>query len=196
MADDDTQNTGGTDNAANQDNTGQQSQDGGNQQQDSRDDTTRQQIADDVRQDAKDQGKTLTQAEVDKIVADRVARERKKFGDYDDLKKKAAEFDKIKESQKTELEKAKDRETALAVELQKYKVAEIRRAAASAAGLDPEFADFITAADEQEAEEQAKKLAERLKAKAPDLKQGTRTSPPPQRSRDDLLRGIAGFGPR
>lgn len=196
MADDDTQNTGGTDNAANQDNTGQQSQDGGNQQQDSRDDTTRQQIADDVRQDAKDQGKTLTQAEVDKIVADRVARERKKFADYDDLKKKSAELDKIRDSQKSELEKAKDRETALAVELQKYKVAEIRRAAASAAGLDPEFADFITAADEQEAEEQAKKLAERLKAKAPDLKQGTRTSPPPQRSRDDLLRGIAGFGPR
>lgn len=196
MVDDDTQNTGGTDDAANQDNAGQQSQDGGNQQQDSRDDTTRQQIADDVRQDAKDQGKTLTQAEVDKIVADRVARERKKFADYDDLKKKSAELDKIRDSQKSELEKAKDRETALAVELQKYKVAEIRRAAASAAGLDPEFADFITAADEQEAEEQAKKLAERLKAKAPDLKQGTRTSPPPQRSRDDLLRGIAGFGPR
>lgn len=195
MADDDTQNTGGTDDAANQNDNGQQSQDGGNQAQDQRDDTTRQ-IADDVRQDAKDQGKTLTQTEVDKIVADRVARERKKFADYDDLKKKSAELDKIRDSQKSELEKAKDRETALAVELQKYKVAEIRRAAASAAGLDPEFADFITAADEQEAEEQAKKLAERLKAKAPDLKQGTRTSPPPQRSRDELLRGIAGFGPR
>lgn len=195
MADDDTQNTGGTDDAANQNDNSQQSQNGGNQAQDQRDDTTRQ-IADDVRQDAKDQGKTLTQTEVDKIVADRVARERKKFADYDDLKKKSAELDKIRDSQKSELEKAKDRETALAVELQKYKVAEIRRAAASAAGLDPEFADFITAADEQEAEEQAKKLAERLKAKAPDLKQGTRTSPPPQRSRDDLLRGIAGFGPR
>lgn len=199
MADDDAQNTGGTDDAADQNVTSNQQDKNGGSKQDQRDDTTRQQVADDVRQDATDQGKTLTQAEVDRIVADRITRERKKFADYDDLKKKASEFDKIQNANKSELDKAKDRETALAVELQKYKVAEVRRAAASAAGLDPEFADFITAADEEEATEQAKKLAERLKASAksaPDLKQGTRTSPPAPRSRDELLRGIAGYGPR
>jgi hypothetical protein len=198
MADNDAQDQGGTtDQTPDKNNAGQQQgSDGG---QDQRDDTTRQdQIADDVRQDAKDQGKTLTQTEVDKIVADRIARERKKYADYDELKKKAARLQQIEDANKSELDKAKDRETSLQVELQRYKVAEIRRAAASAAGLDSDLADLITAADEEEAAEQARKIAERLKvpAKAPDLRQGARTSPPAPQNRNDLLRTIAGYGPR
>lgn len=50
--------------------------------------------------------KTFTQADIDRIVADRLARERGKYADYDDLKSKAAEFDKLAEQQKTEAEKA------------------------------------------------------------------------------------------
>jgi len=191
MADDDAQDTGGTTDQNDQNDDGQQQDTGGTDQ---RADTTRQQIADDVRQDAKDQGKTLTQAEVDRIVADRVARERKKYADYDELKKAASRLKQIEDSQKSELDKAKDRETALQVELQRYRVAEIRRAAASAAGLDSDLADLITAADEDEAAEQARKIAERLKAKAPDLRQGARTSPAAPKNRNDLLRAIAGYG--
>lgn len=113
----------------------------------------------------------------------------------------AAKLKEIEDSQKSELDKVKEREGALAIELQKYKVAEIRRAAASAAGLDSEFADLITAADEEEATEQAKRIAERLQAAAKqpgatNFKQGARTSPPPQRTRDALLRGLAGYGDR
>jgi septal ring factor EnvC (AmiA/AmiB activator) len=155
-------------------------------------------IEESVRQEAEDKGKTLTQAEVDKIVADRVARERKKFADYDDLKKKAAKLQQIEDGQKTEAQKLNDQLAAQSVELQELRVEKIRRAAASAAGLDPDLAEFITAADEGEATEQARKLAERLKANtkstAPDFKQGTRSTPPPTRSRDELLRGLAGFG--
>jgi hypothetical protein len=159
-------------------------------------DTSRQEHEQEVKQEAKDEGKTLTQAEVDKIVADRVARERKKFADYDTLKKKASEYDKFQDSQKTELERRDAELAAAQVELQAFRVGEIRRQAASAAGLDPELAEFITAADEEEATAQAKKLAERMKVndkRSPDFKQGARTTPPPQRSRDELLRGLAGF---
>jgi hypothetical protein len=158
-------------------------------------DTSRQDHEEDVKQEAEDKGKTLSQAEVDKIVAERVARERKKFADYEDLKKKASEYDKFQDSQKTELQKKEDQIAAQAIELQKYKVSEIRQAAAKAAGLDSDLAEFITAADPGEAEEQAKKLAERFKASAkqPDFKQGARQTPPPQRSRDELLRNLAGF---
>jgi hypothetical protein len=166
--------------------------------QEGRDDATRQQHEDDVRQEAEDKGKTLTQAEVDKQIEARLARERRKFADYDDLKKKATEFDKLQEGQKTEAQKLNDRLAAQSIELQELRVEKIRRAAVSAAGLDPEMAEFITAADENEAAEQAKKLADRLKPSgkqgAPDFKQGTRNTPPPQRSRDDLLRGLAGYG--
>lgn len=193
MADDDTQDSG-TDQQDN-DQQGQQQNDGGQQ---GRDDATRQEHEESVRQEAEDKGKTLTQAEVDKIVADRVARERKKFADYDDLKKKAAKLRQIEDGQKTEAQKLNDQLAAQSIELQELRVEKIRRAAASAAGLDPDLAEFITAADEGEATEQARKLAERLKANtkstAPDFKQGTRSTPPPTRSRDELLRGLAGFG--
>lgn len=193
MADDDTQDKPGADQQDDAQHD-QQQKDGGQQ---GRDDANRQDIADQVKQDAKDDGKTLTQAEVDKIVADRVKRERQKFADYDDLKKRSAKLKEIEDGQKTEIQKKEDQIAAQAIELQKYKVAEIRRAAASAAGLDPELAEFITAADEEEATEQAKKLAERLKVtskSSPDFKQGTRQTPAPTRSRDELLRGLAGFG--
>lgn len=53
--------------------------------------------------------KTFTQEELDRIVGERLARERSKLGDVDDLRRKAAEYDKLSEAQKTELEKAVDR---------------------------------------------------------------------------------------
>jgi hypothetical protein len=113
----------------------------------------------------------------------------------------AAKLKEIEDSQKSEIDKIKEREQALQVELQGYRVAEIRRAAASAAGLDSELAEFITAVDEEEAKAQAERLAERFKATAKqqqsaDFKQGTRTTPPAPQSRDDLLRALAGHGRR
>ena len=51
-----------------------------------------------------DEGKTFTQADVDRIAGERALRERQKFGDYDDLKAKAEELDKIREGEKTELQ--------------------------------------------------------------------------------------------
>lgn len=47
--------------------------------------------------------KTFTQEELDKIVADRIARERKKYekyADYDDLKKRAEEYEKVLEERR------------------------------------------------------------------------------------------------
>lgn len=49
---------------------------------------------------------TFSQAQVDAIIKDRLARKDKQFADYDDIKAKADEFDKIEEANKTELEKA------------------------------------------------------------------------------------------
>lgn len=53
-----------------------------------------------------------TQADLDRIIADRVSRERAKFADYAALKTKAAEFDKLADAQKTELQKAQERADA------------------------------------------------------------------------------------
>lgn len=58
-----------------------------------------------------DAGKTFSQADLDRIVETRLARERQKYEGFDDLKKKAEEYDKLEEAQKTELQKAQDRAT-------------------------------------------------------------------------------------
>jgi hypothetical protein len=52
-----------------------------------------------------DGAKTVPQSEVDRIVKDRLARERAKFADYDDLKAKAARADELEAAGQTELER-------------------------------------------------------------------------------------------
>lgn len=59
-----------------------------------------------------DPSETFTKSDVDRLVRERTARERQKFGDYDDLKAKAAELDKIREGEQSELEKAQARAEA------------------------------------------------------------------------------------
>jgi hypothetical protein len=63
---------------------------------------TEQQAVEQVEQ-LEETAKTFTQAELDKIVADRIARERKKiekFADYDELKTKASEYEKALEEKR------------------------------------------------------------------------------------------------
>lgn len=50
--------------------------------------------------------RTFSQDELDRIVKDRLARQKSQFGDYDDLKAKAAKLDEIEEASRSELEKA------------------------------------------------------------------------------------------
>jgi hypothetical protein len=65
----------------------------------------------------KPESKTFTQDELDKIVADRIARERKKlekFADYDDLKTKASEYEKAVEEKRLAELSAQERAEELA----------------------------------------------------------------------------------
>lgn len=71
--------------------------------------------------DGGDAGKTFTQADVDRVVSERLTRERAKYSDYDDLKTRAAEADRLRKEQETASEKAvrEARETAAAEERSK-----------------------------------------------------------------------------
>lgn len=53
--------------------------------------------------------KTFTQDDLNRIVQERVAKERSRFGDYDALKEKAGKFDALEEASKTETQKLIDR---------------------------------------------------------------------------------------
>lgn len=82
--------------------------------------------------------KTFAQADVDRIVADRLARERARFADYDELRRKAGQLDELADKQKTDLERAVERARreggaeAQAVANQRLVRAEARALAASA----------------------------------------------------------------
>lgn len=52
-----------------------------------------------------------TQDELNKIISDRIARERAKTADYGDLKAKAAKFDELESASKTEAEKLAEKAT-------------------------------------------------------------------------------------
>lgn len=110
--------------------------------------------------------KTFTQADVDRIVADRLKRERdSKFADYDELKAKAAKLDDLEQSKKTSEQKLTERIEAAE---RKAQEAEQRVAQAEAGALRATVASEkgLTAA-------QAKRLAgstrEELEADADDL---------------------------
>lgn len=90
--------------------------------------------------------RTFTQADLNRIVSDRLAREREKFANFDELKTKAAELDQLKEGEKTELQKAQDRQTQLERENTELKTRaqeaatrrEVEKAARKAGLADPE----------------------------------------------------------
>ena len=99
--------------------------------------------------------KTFSQADVDRMIADRLAREQKKYADYGDLKAAKEELDKLKEGQKSELEKAnaaREKAEAKAKEFEaKMKLMELnalKSKLAAEAGIPAEFADRIRGEDE------------------------------------------------
>lgn len=62
-----------------------------------------------------------SQEDLNRIIADRLARERAKFADYDDLKAKADQLQALEDAQKTEAQKAADALSAAQAELAAYK---------------------------------------------------------------------------
>lgn len=87
-----------------------------------------------------------SQAELDRIIGERLAREREKFADYADLKTKATEYDKALEAAKTEQEKAVEaaksegRTEALTAANARLVAAEARALASEAKFRNPKLA--------------------------------------------------------
>jgi hypothetical protein len=105
--------------------------------------------------------RTFTQEELDRIVGERLQRERAKYADFDALKEKAAKFDEAEQAQKSELQKATERAEALQKELDILKhadsVREIRNKGATETGVP---ASLLNADDEEGCKVQAKAILE------------------------------------
>ena len=103
----------------------------------------------------------FTQADLDRIVKDRLTREREKYGDYDALKEKADKFDEIEEASKTELQKATEKAKALQDDLDAFKKAESLRTMREKVAHDTGVpVNLLTAESEDACKEQAKQILE------------------------------------
>lgn len=122
------------------------------------------------------QGVGFTQADVDRIVADRLARERAKYADYDDLKKAAKEADRLR-GEYEEILGARDRaEHDLRIErvARKY-------------FLDDDLVPFLSGETDEEVEERAKTLASKLAASTEAAKAPAGPRPDPSQGRGSDL---------
>jgi hypothetical protein len=149
-------------------------------------------------------GKTYSQEDVDRVVRDRLARAEAKYADYGDLKRRAAEYDKLAEASKTEQQRAveqarKEGETeALARVNSRVITAEARALAAAKQFRDPTDAvaflrgngslDSIKVNDQGDVDTKALEAALDDLAKAKDYLLITPQNPRPA--------GDAGQGPR
>lgn len=102
---------------------------------------------------------TFSQEDVNRIVADRVARERAKYADYDALKEKAAKFDEAEEASKSELQKATERADSLQSQLDSYKKAEKLRSIHEEVSKETGVpANLLTGETKEDCEAQAKAI--------------------------------------
>ena len=105
--------------------------------------------------------RTFTQEEVNAIVGKRLAEEKGKYSDYEEIKAKAAKYDEAEEANKSELQKAVERANNLEAELAGIKKSEeirsTREKIATETGIP---AHLLTG----ETEEACKAQAEAIKA--------------------------------
>lgn len=120
-----------------------------------------------------------SQEELNRIIAERVARERSKFADHADLKKKAEEYDKLVASQQTEQEKilaraeaaekrAADLEAAEQARVEKEALAQQVADWKAKIVADPKFAGVTASALRGTTEEELREHAAELKELIPD----------------------------
>jgi hypothetical protein len=146
-----------------------------------------------------EEGKTFTQADVDRIVTDRLNREKGKYADYDELKTKAAKVDELEAASKSELQKALDevaeRDKRLAeIPTQiRRQVVRFASQATQAGFIDPEDALSFLPADIDLADDDAVKTAlGQLAERKPHL---VRAEKPKPRERPKPKAGEAGSDP-
>ncbi|MDS2813227.1 DUF4355 domain-containing protein [Streptococcus pneumoniae] len=107
-----------------------------------------------------------TQEELDNIVKERIRREREKFGDYDELKKRVSELESENSALKSTVEDDKETRagldaqiTELQGQVSNYETASLRTRIALQNGLPYDLADRLQGADEEALKADAERLA-------------------------------------
>lgn len=96
-----------------------------------------------------------SQADLDQIIERRLSRERSKFADYDDLKKKAAAYDEVENKNKTELQKLTEERDRLRKDFEGLTLKQLKRDIGEAKGLTPSQAQRLVGSSKEELEADA-----------------------------------------
>ena len=105
--------------------------------------------------EAKEFQAITSQADFDTAIQARIARERAKFSDYDDLKAKAAKLVELEDAQKTEAQKAQERLDAAEKRAVELELKATRAEVAAAKGIP---AELLTGSTREELEASAEAL--------------------------------------
>jgi len=145
-------------------------------------------------EETNEQGSTFepiaSQDALDKIVQTRIARERAKFADYDEIKAKADKLAQFEESQKTEAQKSQERLEAAEKRVAEFESKAVRAEVAAAKGVP---VALLSGSTQEELEASADALiafkGEQAKGLVlPDQGKTPKTTP---ENADDWLRGLA-----
>ena len=136
--------------------------------------------------------KTFTQEEVDSIVEGRLAREKQKYADYEDLREKASKYDEYQEQSKTELQKEKEKSDALQAKLTALEkegtVRQVREKVAKDTNVP---AELLTGEDEESCKKQAEEILKFAKPKSyPGTKKNAKVTTEHHEA-DDAMREFA-----
>ncbi len=132
--------------------------------------------------------KKFTQADVDAIVEGRLARQKQKYADYDDLKEKAGKYEELKNSKKTDAEKNAEEIATLKQQLaglaKEKTVTQVRNKVAEETGVP---AALLTGEDEETCKKQAKAIKDFAK---PTTYPGPRSNSKPHASEPHVDDGV------
>lgn len=136
-----------------------------------------------------------SQEELNRIISERVNRERSKYADYADLKNKASQFDQLNASQQTELQREQAARQA-AEQTASETAARLARAEAAIKykNLTAEDLELLGNGTPDEIDARAKRLSERLTPPAPDFDGGARRTAPGGSDMNAIIRKAAGHG--
>jgi hypothetical protein len=131
-----------------------------------------------------------SQDDLNRIITERVSRERSKFSDYDDIKAKAAKFDELDQANKSEIERAQERVAAAekAAEVAQSEALRLRIAAKHQISDAEDIALFLTGTDEETLTKQAERLAQRTSDRKKQGNHVPREGIPPREPVEDEMR--------
>lgn len=104
-----------------------------------------------------------SQEELDQIVESRLNRERRKYADYEEVKKRAEEYEKFLDSQKTEDQKRAEEYAQLKAENAQLKQQQLRATVAAKYEIPMELMEMLNGESEETLNAQAQMLADKLK---------------------------------